>query len=287
MEAVKTTMKTKALASWFGSDRMMAEDVGRVMGPQKWIGVPFAGGMSALRCLQAPTLVVSDLHRFVINLARVVADKGARGRLIARLKAAVFHPDELRESMEWCRANEPRGPATYEEAAYRYFVCSWMGRSAKGGTNGEFKGELPARWNGNGGDSNTRFRSAAAGLEEWGEICARCNFHVMDCFEFLEHAKAKSDKPNAKSGLYLDPPFPGAGDEYTHRFTEQQHRRLATTLATFENTRVVCRFYDHPLVREIYPESQWTWIRLKGRKQSNEEAPEVLIVNGPAVPAAQ
>lgn len=35
---------------------------------------------------------------------------------------------------------------------------------------------------------------------------------------------------------------------------------------------------DHPLVRELYPESAWTWNRFDGRKQTNDAAPEVLLV---------
>lgn len=41
------------------------------------------------------------------------------------------------------------------------------------------------------------------------------------------------------------------------------------------------RFYDHPLIREIYPEAQWTWRILKGRDQANNgDKPEVLLING-------
>lgn len=47
----------------------------------------------------------------------------------------------------------------------------------------------------------------------------------------------------------------------------------------FNKCRIVCRFYDHQLVRDLYPESRWTWKHFEGRKQSNGKAPEVLIVN--------
>jgi hypothetical protein len=58
---------------------------------------------------------------------------------------------------------------------------------------------------------------------------------------------------------------------------------LAGVLASFERARVVCRFYDHPLIRELYPrELGWVWRRFTGRKQSNAQAPEVLILNGPS-----
>jgi hypothetical protein len=50
-------------------------------------------------------------------------------------------------------------------------------------------------------------------------------------------------------------------------------------LAEFTRARVVCRFYDHPLIRELYPTGQWTWHEFSGRKQSNAAAPEVLLTN--------
>jgi len=153
-----------------------------------------------------------------------------------------------------------------------YFVSQWMNRSAKSGTDGEFTGNLPVRWNANGGDSNTRYRSAVHSLVEWRRILQRCNFTVMDCFGFLERCDDSEGH-----GIYCDPPFYGPGERYKHTFTEDQHRKLAGVLATFQHARVVCRFYDVPLVREIYPEALWTWKEQTGRKQSNEQAEEVLL----------
>jgi DNA adenine methylase len=42
----------------------------------------------------------------------------------------------------------------------------------------------------------------------------------------------------------------------------------------------VIRYYDHPLVRELYPEREWAWHHPEGgRTQANKAAPEVLLVN--------
>jgi DNA adenine methylase len=43
---------------------------------------------------------------------------------------------------------------------------------------------------------------------------------------------------------------------------------------------VVVRFGDHPLIRELYPESHWTWVRQTSRAQSNDDVREVLLLNG-------
>jgi DNA adenine methylase len=273
-------MKTTALAPWFGSNRMLAEEVGKLLRGCKWVGVPFAGGMSELVHIKATTIVVSDLHRHVINLAMVVADPELRPKLIASATDQAFHPDALAKAQGKCKVAEHEHWISSHgnlEWAVNYFIAVWQGRSAKAGTKDEFKGGLPVRWSASGGDSNTRYRSAIASLDAWGVIMRSCNFVVQDVFEFLGNVKDLQGH-----GLYLDPPFPGPGDDYKHKFTEAQHVKLASRLAEFKSTRVVCRFYDHSLIRELYPEGKWRWHRLAGgRTQANKEAPEVLIVNQP------
>jgi len=96
----------------------------------------------------------------------------------------------------------------------------------------------------------------------------------MDAFAFLEKCK---DLPH--HAIYCDPPFPGGpGDKYKFHFTTKQTERLSEVLLRFRQARVVSRFYDHPIVRDLYPESEWTWHHFSGRKQTNEAAPEVLLV---------
>jgi len=267
-------MKTTALAPWFGSNRMLGHTVGQELRGCKWVGVPFAGGMSELAHIKASTIVVSDLHRDIINLARVVADPKRRSWLAQEADAQMFDPEVLAAAQALCSRFSPDDTNL---RALCYFTCCWMGRSAKAGTDDEFKGSLPVRWSATGGDSNTRYRSAIESLDAWGEIMRRCNFVVQDVFEFLDNVKDLEGH-----ALYLDPPFPGPGDDYKHKFTEQQHKQLASRLGQFTTCRIVCRFYDHPLIRELYPEPHWTWVRLKGRKQSNDDAPEVLLINGPS-----
>lgn len=277
--------KIKAIAPWFGSNRMLAPAVGEELAGCRWVGVPFAGGMAELLYINAPTIVVSDLHKHVINLALCIKCPTRREQLISELSDSIFHPDALELARVGCRAQESRRLSSTVicsgsvDWAVDYFIASWMNRSGKSGTDDEFKGKIPVRWNANGGDSNTRFRSAVQSLASWASIMWRCNFVVQDAFDFLDNTKDES-----KHGLYLDPPFPGPGDDYRHKFTEQQHRDMAAKLAGFKECRIVCRFYDHPLVRELYPEGdKWTWRRLNGRDQSNNAAkPEVLIINGPS-----
>lgn len=266
-------MKTKALAPWYGSNRMLAHRVGEELSGCRWVGVPFAGGMSELVYIKAPSIVVSDIHRHVINLALCVKNPETCRWLVQQLEGLPFHDDVLAMAQQKCKARLP-GSEPDPEAAMWYFVSCWMGRSHKSGIGDEFNGRISVRWNPNGGDSNTRYRSAIRSLVGWRQIMRRCNFATLDCFEFFDRCEDED-----RHGLYCDPPFPGPGDKYKHRFTEEQHVQMVERLARFEKCRVVCRFYDHPLVRRLYPEPRWRWIHLEGRSQSNGKTPEVLITN--------
>ena len=149
-----------------------------------------------------------------------------------------------------------------------------MGRSAQAGTDKEFSGGLPVRWDAGGGDSNKRFRSAIAGLPLWRKILQRANFTTLDIMEFLEKCK---DEPG--HAIYIDPPFPDDGDVYRHKFNYAKHEALALRLREFAQARIVMRFYDHPLVRAYYAEVYgWRWSQHVGRKQSNAAGPELLLV---------
>lgn len=276
-------MTTTALAPWFGSNRLLAHRVGELLAGCEWVGVPFAGGMSELAHITARTLLVNDLHRGVINLAVTLADPKLGPKLIRQLRRVPVDGDVLAAAQVRCQARMAVGRPHRDEMpdlafAGDYFVCAWMGRNGTAGTGREFNSGLSVRWDAGGGDSAVRFRSATESLTEWQAIMRRCTFTILDVFAFLDRCK---DAP--RHGLYLDPPFPGPGDDYKHKFTETDQRKLAARVAAFERTRVVVRFYDHPLIRELYPEREWTWHHPEGgRTQANKAAPEVLIVNRPA-----
>lgn len=266
------------LVPWFGGNRRLAERVGEELTGAGWLGVPFAGGMPELQHVDVRTIVVSDLHRHVINLARVLSDERTGRRLIRELRRECYHSDTLAEAQKvastWEGLDNNGELVPNYHAAKSYFISQWMGRSGLAGTDGEFRGKLPVRWNGNGGDSCRRYRSACESLLAWRRIMHRCNFLVMDVFAFLDRVEDKSDV-----AVYLDPPFPGDGDSYKHKFDLDAHRRLAATVTRFTEARVLLRFYDKPLIRELY--GAWNWRFLSGgRDQHGQTKPEVLICNG-------
>lgn len=277
-----------ALAQWFGGNRILADKVGEALEGCNWVGIPFAGGMAEVKHITARGILINDLHRHIVNLARVVADDGLRPLLIRHLREMPFHPEVLQAAQLGCKRRE-EGTYTGKDCslwwAQDYFMCAWMGRSGKGGIKDEFNGRTAVRWNSNGGDSMVRYRNALRMLATFGKILRRCTFETMDGLEFIARCE-----DNPMHGIYCDPPFPEVGRIYkyncgsTKEKERSWHTRLRDALLRFQKTRLVNRFYDHPLIRELYPDGEWTWQRLAGRKQTNEAAPEVLLLRN--MPAA-
>jgi DNA adenine methylase len=264
----------QALAPWFGANRTLAKNVGKVLEGHSWVCVPFAGGMSELYHITAPTILVSDVHRHIINLANVAKHSGHRAELIRLLDRTLVHPDQLKESQQWCKRRETgENDHAWFDWAYHYFVSAWMSRNGTAGTKGEFDAGISVRWKDGGGDSCVRFRNATEGLEEFGKIAKRCTFVVEDCWECLSKCH---DLP--KHAIYVDAPWPDDGDNYANPFTEDDQVDLAARLAKPKKSRVVVRFGDHPLIRKLYPENEWTWNMFTSRDQHNQGKREVLLV---------
>lgn len=270
-------MASKRLLPWFGSNTENAAEVGKLLRDCRMVYVPFGGGMCEIPHIDAKQILVNDKHSHVVNLCCVIADDAKRQWLIDSADGMPYHPDVLataqRKAVEWeSRIGTGERVKSCHETALAYFVAVWMGRGGNAGTDGELKGSLPIRWNANGGGSNRRYRTAIEALDAWGVAFRRCEFTCLDAFEFL--AKCQ-DEPH--HGIYVDSPWPDAGEEYKHRFSDADQSRLAEALGGFATARVVVRFGEHPLIRRLYPDSLWTWRPLTSRNQANNVKPEFLI----------
>lgn len=264
----------------FGSGRSIAKPVGKLLEGCGWVGIPFCGGLSELGEIAAPTIICNDKHELAINLYRVIKNAKIRPFLVAKLERLLFHSAELLAAQSYLKKRGIRELCDVK-AAQAYFTCLWMTRAGVGLTTTEADGSLSFRWDhGSGGDSRVRWRSAIEALPWFGEQFQRCHFLMMDAFEFI--GKSRDD---ADCGLYVDPPFPKVGRKYLHNAGETDeaerawHLRLRDALARFTKTRVVARFYDHELIRELYSRELWHWHELSGRDQANQSKPEVLLTN--------
>jgi len=198
-----------------------------------------------------------------------------------------FHPDKLKLAQFRCEALEQAMSDRADlvglldpdvvpldaskpnlQWAVDYFVSAWMSRSGSAGCDGEFNSGLALRWSSNGGDSAVRFRNAVDSLPAWRKVLRKCSFTTMDALKFLE--RCQDQKGHA---IYCDPPFPGPGDRYRHKVDEAFQRDLSAAVSRFTVSRVAMRFYDHPLIRHLYPESRWKWLCAIGRNSANGATP--------------
>lgn len=292
-------MKIKAIAPWFGGKRTMAPAIVQQLGKHTQFFEPFCGSMAVLfakpRSLHE---TVNDLHGDLINLARVVQAKESAIELYERLQRTLFS-EALLEEAEAVLANAIADGPPDCERAYWYFLASWMGRNGVSGTRATDY-QLAVRWTAGGGTPTVRFRSCTDSIPPWHERLQNVVILKRDAFSIIPRF---DDAPHVAS--YWDPPYPaesrgggkGPGSHsgtYLHEFSHDSlfgddHQRLADLFRLVKKARVVVSSYDCPRIRELYDGA--TFIdckRLKNLHQQNgrgirsKEAPEVLIVNGPA-----
>lgn len=285
-----STMKIGALAPWFGGKRTLAPEIIRELGPHSSFWEPMVGGFALiLNKPRASHETVNDLHGDVINLARVVQDDDAGPWLFERLQRTVLAEPFLAECDWQVRYSEP--PDTVDPGrAYAFFVSSWGGRNGECGLEKSERGRTVAvRWSASGGAAGVRFKAAVDSIPAWWERLRSVLILRRDAFEVIEQIK-----DDAKTAIYLDPPYLEKSDRYLHDFENNggnglmpdDHQRLADSLSRFRRARVVVSYYAHPRLAALYP--GWTVIdcsrakNLSGQSGGASVAPEVLIVNGPS-----
>lgn len=285
-------MKVSALAPWFGSKRTLAAKIVDLLGPHRAYFEPFCGSMAVLLSKPACSFeTVCDLHRDLTSLAWVIAHPRLGPQLYRRLRRTFFS-EELFDDCKDRIEDHPLADAPTDldgreanailERAYCYFVLCWMGRSGVLGTARSYN-VFTIRYTANGGNSAIRFASAVESLPSWRRRLRSVTILRRSGLDVLEKVPDESGY-----AVYADPPYFVKNAQYEHDFNDADHRRLALLLSSFERTRIVVSYYEHPLLSEFYPPDRWTKIdcsrakhlSIQGRRGAEiKEAPEVLLVN--------
>lgn len=264
-------MKTSSALSYFGSDGEVADKLAAMLDGCQHVTIPFVGGCSILPHLKARAVVANDLNSLAINFYRHAS--GAIGSesqslLIERCEKTLSHPDEMDHA--WSLMRNPLCVGTWQQA-WAYWAICWIGRKGKGGT-GSLGGAPSVRWTPEGGTNATRIRAAASDLREWAKTFERCEWTCLDFRDVL--AKVKDDP---RCAVYADPPWVGAGDAYAHAFTAKDHIDLRNCLSRLGQAKVVVRYGDSPIIRELY--EGWTVIEAAARTQANKQLGEIWLTN--------
>lgn len=263
-------MKTKSALSYFGSDSEVAPRLAAMLDDCKHVTIPFCGGMSILPHLKARAVVANDLHDLAINFYCVLADRcgaGSRDELIRRCQATLSHPAELEHAQSLLTNGLLE--ASFIERAWAFWALCWISRKGKGGTKNQ--GGMPSvRRTATGGTNASRVRAAADDLAAWAKHFERCEFESVD---FRKLIPKIADDPSC--GIYCDPPWVDAGENYLRSFTEKDHRELYAMLTRFAHARIVLRYGDSPLIRELY--EHWNITEATSRDQCNAVKGEIWI----------
>jgi DNA adenine methylase len=100
-------------------------------------------------------------------------------------------------------------------------------------------------------------------LRKFSEYGAFFSETVIEHLDFSLLIKKYGDRDNVV--LFVDPPYPGFDTYYSNNLSMNQHFQLANILLTVA-APVICTFYDHSLVRKLYPAELWDYEIVKGLK---------------------
>lgn len=263
-------MKTKSVLPWFGSDASVASQLGNMLDRCRHVTIPFCGGMSILPHLKAKGIVANDAHEHAINFYRVASMDNSWSEMLAKFcEKTLSHPAELRLAEEL--TSVVVGPDKIVQA-WAFWALCWIGRKGKGGTKHQ-GGKPSVRRTASGGNNASRIQSAAADLREWAEEFKRCEW---TCEDFRDCIDKVADRPDC--GIYADPPWFGAGRNYLHNFTAQDHIDLRDKLNDHKDgPQIVVRYGDCNEVRDLY--SDWHITEAVSRTQANKKLGELWITN--------
>jgi len=286
-----------AIAPWFGSKRNLAPEIVRELGEHRVYWEPFCGSMAVLLVKPAcPMETVNDLHRDLVNLARVIQHRTYGVQLYRKLRRTLMVEEMFEESAEVIRSDDaPDHPDP--ERAYHYMLTAWLGRNGVAGTS-TYNHHFCVRYTANGGHAAKRWDSVIRSIPAWRRRLRNVTILQRDAFELLPRIEDR-----AGTAIYVDPPYfrgtrkPDSGfgrrkgsSQYVHDFDAAEHARLAEAVHRFKKSRVVVSYYDHPELERLYP--TWTKRRIEvskalahqGRRGKNDvKAVEVLLLNGPSL----
>lgn len=276
-------MKIKAIAPWFGSKRNLAPRIVEILGPHRVYWEPFCGSMAVLMA-KTPCVMetVNDLHKDLINLAKVIQDFKLGQQLYRKLRRTLMHEQLFHEAAKRYHARSYHKAIDEAdlERAYDYLLCTWLGRNGVAGTSSYNQG-FCVRYTANGGHAAKRFQSVISSIPAWRKRLANVTILNRDAFELLKRIDDKKG-----TAIYIDPPYLKKGAKYIHDFESDEHKKLAKMLQRFENSRVVVSYYDHADLIKLYPNWQRIEINVSkalanqgARGKKNVRVVEVLLVN--------
>lgn len=274
--------KTKSVLPWFGANskggpliwKLLSGDKVAGIQPCNYTAIPFCGGLPELPYLNGQVLA-NDLHEDAWNFYS--CSQQSPESLAKSIDEFICHPSALLEAIKQ-HANKSRSQFGSISRAAGYWAMCWLSRKGQGGTGKEGISQS-VRHSGDGGGNASRLQAVKDDFPYWHDQFKRCEFLCEDFRVFMERPHDK-----LRNAIYCDAPWVEQGKAYLHSFDEQDHRDLRERLERFRKTRIVVRYADDPLLRELYlKEDGWTWIHVEGMTQAGAKDEVLIVRNIPSV----
>jgi DNA adenine methylase len=220
----------------------------------------FGGSGSVILASGFNKRVYNDLDGDLVNLFRVVADRTQRRTLMQKIRWTPLS----REVFDQIRDVYRKGGLSFRaienqvDRAFSTFylhMLSFGGKTRSGGLSVSVGDRYDIKEVG-------RYRNSLRKMVKVGEFFRRT---VIEHLHYSEVISIYGDKPNCV--LFIDPPYLGTENYYSVPFSKADHVFLANQLAG-SRSKVVVTYYDEPLIRNLYPESLWTWTGITATKNS-------------------
>jgi DNA adenine methylase len=204
--------------------------------------------------------VYNDADGDLVNLMRVIASDAMRPKLLRMIRlfpaARRIFEDHYREyignSFSFAHVADP------VERAFRTFYrhqFAFGGKSRTGGFTLSC-GDRPEI------KEVQRYRNGIRRIAELGVFFRET---AIECMDYQDCIATYGRRHNIV--LFVDPPYYGKENYYSHAFRRADHVWLAQQLATVA-AAVCCTYYDDPMIRELYPVGDWTWTPIPNVKNS-------------------
>ena len=220
------------------------------------------GGSAAVTLAAAEKyakLIYNDVDGDLVNLFRVVADPQARVALFRLLRwlppsRQIYEEDYQRYragGFSFCREPDPirRARMTFYRHAFVFGGKVRCGGFAVSTGDKERIKEV------------YRYRNMLQKLARVG------NLFRMVLIENQHYSEIIRQYARPSAVLFIDPPYHGSENYYSRTFGDGDHVFLAQQLAGVPS-RVVCTYYDTPLIRQLYPAPLWRWENVAATKNS-------------------
>jgi len=241
LDGIPTPPRPMAPFRWAGGKGKLAAWIVQYVPAGHIYVEPFAGAASVLWHLPSPfpVEVLNDLDGDIVNLYRVLQDKGKFEELAHRLIFTPYARAEFARALEIGKdAN-----ATDIDRAWAFFVKQNQGFGGKAKVLGDW-GRAATLINNNMAATTSQWRSRLKLLSFWHERLSRVQIDCIDGIECIEYW----DTP--ETVFYVDPPYvPDTRKDrrlYKNDPDLAYHERLVETILAAKG-KVLLSCYDHPV----------------------------------------